>query len=175
MREDIVVVDEKDNFLGTEDKEKCHDGKGILHRGFIAMVYDSDSNLILARRSKKKRLWPGYWDGTVASHVREGETYEQAAKRRIKEELGISCDPKYRFKFRYAAKYDNKGIENEICAVLECSHNGKINPDSEEISELKKAKKEEIQPDKKKYVPWLLTALSKDKYLNNNLNRSEKC
>ncbi len=35
--EQIVIVDENDNYIGEEEKEKCHDGSGILHRGFLAM------------------------------------------------------------------------------------------------------------------------------------------
>src|SRR5574340_1522629 len=118
MPELIVTVDELDNVIGTEDKEKCHDGEGILHRAFLAMVFDASGNLILAKRSEKKRLWPGFWDGTVASHLFSDEDYAGASKRRLLEELGLETNSvKYLFKFRYKVGYKNIGTEHEICAV----------------------------------------------------------
>ena len=36
----IVIVDEDDNLIGEEEKEKCHDGNGILHRGFLVMIFN---------------------------------------------------------------------------------------------------------------------------------------
>jgi len=36
--EQIIIVDENDNCLGLEEKGKCHEGDGILHRAFLAMV-----------------------------------------------------------------------------------------------------------------------------------------
>jgi len=111
--EHIVIVDENDNYVGEEEKGKCHDGKGILHRGFLIMVFNKTGELLLARRSNKKRLWPGFWDGTVASHVIEEEDYIQASKRRLLQEIGVSTDKlKYLFKFRYHIGYKDIGSEN---------------------------------------------------------------
>ena len=45
-------------------------------------------------------LWPGDWDGTVASHPREGETYVSSAERRMPEEIGITCKMNYINKFK---------------------------------------------------------------------------
>ncbi len=81
--ENIVVVDDNDNLIGEEEKEKCHNGNGILHRGFLVMVFNRDGELFLTRRSEEKPLWPGYWDGTVASHVWRGEDYVHASRRRL--------------------------------------------------------------------------------------------
>jgi len=49
--EHIIIIDEDDNYIGEEDKEKCHDGNGILHRGFLAMVFNNAGELLLAQRS----------------------------------------------------------------------------------------------------------------------------
>ena len=47
MDERIIIVNEKDEEIGTELKEKCHDGEGILHRAFLAIVIDSEKNIWL--------------------------------------------------------------------------------------------------------------------------------
>jgi len=138
--EHIVIVDEDDNLVGEEEKGKCHEGNGILHRAILVMVFNRKRELLLARRSKKKRLWPGFWDGTVASHVFKEENYEQASKRRLSQEIGLITDNiEYLFKFRYKAGYKNIGAENEICAVIAVNNTdgAKLSPNHNEVSEMK--------------------------------------
>ncbi len=170
--ERIVIVDEEDNTLGQEDKKKCHDGDGILHRAFLAMVFNGSGQLLLTRRSEGKRLWPGYWDGTVASHTKMGEDYEQASRRRLKQEIGLNArDVHYLFKFRYKARYKDAGSENEICAVtvVTGADEKEIEPDSNEISEIRTVGIEALMEDARtagdRYTPWLLLALEQMKKL----------
>jgi isopentenyl-diphosphate delta-isomerase len=162
----IVIVDENDNFIGEEEKEKCHDGNGILHRGFLVMVFNNKRELLLARRSEKKRLWPGFWDGTIASHIVKGEDYIQASKRRLTQEIGlINNNVKYLFKFRYYVRYKNIGAENEICGVttVDGIDNGRIFPDSKEISDIKfistRVLIDDLRKNENKYTPWLILAM----------------
>jgi len=164
--ERIVIVDGNDNLIGEEDKDKCHDGDGILHRGFVAMVLSGEGELLLARRSGKKRLWPGFWDGTVASHLAGGEDYVTASKRRLVEEIGLSADDvKYLFKFQYRAKYKDVGAENEICAVtmVDGVDIGTIFPNSAEIVSVRTITQQALTEDMTKnpgaYTPWLILAL----------------
>jgi isopentenyl-diphosphate delta-isomerase len=164
--EHIVIVDTEDNFLGVEEKEKCHDGDGILHRGFLAMVLSDSGELLLTRRSDRKRLWPGFWDGTVASHVIEGEDYIQASRRRLSQEIGLTAgNIQYAFKFHYHIKYRNIGSENEICAVTLAGgfDAGSISVNDDEISAVKTITLESLMKDirenKQLYTPWLIIAM----------------
>ena len=75
MDEFVILVDGNDNPIGKEEKVKCHLPDGKLHRAFTALIFNKDGKLLLTKRSDSKMLWPGDWDGTVASHPREGETY----------------------------------------------------------------------------------------------------
>jgi isopentenyl-diphosphate delta-isomerase len=164
--EKIVIVDENDNFIGEEEKEKCHDGSGILHRAFLAMVFNGAGELLLTKRSDKKRLWPGFWDGTVASHVFGGEDYERASKRRLAQEIGLMTDAvRYLFKFQYKAQYQDKGTEHEICAVT-LAHDidfDRVLCDTNEISGVKAAGMrqllDDIEVNGDKYTPWFILAL----------------
>ena len=166
MSEELVIlVDENDNPIGTEEKVKCHLPNGKLHRAFTALIFNNEGKLLLTKRSDKKMLWPGYWDGTVASHPRESETYVSSAERRMPEEIGISCKMNYVNKFEYHVPYKDIGSENEICGTLI----GTIDSFDEsslikdEISEIKWISsdelKNELQQNRDAYCPWMILAL----------------
>lgn len=161
----LILVDENDNPVGFEEKVKCHLPNGKLHRAFTVLLFDKDGKLLLTRRSQSKMLWPGDWDGTVASHPRKSETYVSSAERRLPEEIGASCKLDYLFKFEYHVPYKNVGSENEICGALighvSESFQTKLVPD--EISEVKWLSSEDLYSDMEKnpqiYCPWMVVAL----------------
>ena len=161
----VILVDENDNPIGSEEKVKCHLPDGKLHRAFTALLFDRKSRLVLTRRAKEKMLWPGDWDGTVASHPREGETYASSAERRMPEELGISCKMDYLMKFEYHVPYKEIGSENEICGTLIgiIDESTQFKMIKDEIDEIKwiSAKElfSEIKNNPEKYCPWMLIAL----------------
>jgi len=117
MEEYVILVDQDDNPIGKEDKVKCHLPNGKLHRAFTALIFNGEGKLLLTKRSDKKMLWPSYWDGTIASHPRESETYVSSAERRMPEEIGIDCKMNYINKFEYHVPYKDVGSENEICGT----------------------------------------------------------
>ena len=161
----VILVDENDNPIGTEEKVKCHLPNGKLHRAFTALLFDKNGRLVLTRRAKGKMLWPEDWDGTFASHPRESETYVSSGERRMPEELGIKGRLDYLHKFEYHVPYKDVGSENEICGTLI----GVIDEDTElkeiegEIDEIKWISAEElmseIKTNPKIYCPWMLIAL----------------
>jgi len=166
MSEELVIlVDENDNSIGSEEKVKCHLPNGKLHRAFTALLFDEDGRLVLTRRAKEKMLWPNDWDGTFASHPRESETYVSSGERRMPEELGIKGTLDYLHKFEYHVPYKDVGSENEICGTLI----GIIDKSTElkeiegEIDEIKWISSKELIAELKKnpqiYCPWMLIAL----------------
>jgi len=165
MEEYVILVDQDDNPIGKEDKVKCHLPNGKLHRAFTALIFDGDGKLLLTKRSEGKMLWPNDWDGTVASHPRESETYVSSAERRMPEEIGISCKMNYVNKFEYHVPYKNIGSENEICGTLigmvDSFDNSCMIKD--EISEVKWINpdelKNELEQNRDAYCPWMVIAL----------------
>ena len=161
----LILVDEKDNPIGTEEKVKCHLPNGILHRAFTALLFDKNGKLVLTRRAKEKMLWPNDWDGTVASHPRESETYVSSGERRMPEELGIQCSLDYMFKFEYHVPYKDIGSENEICGTLIgiVDDSIKFSQIAGEIDEIKWISAEELHSELEKnpkiYCPWMIIAL----------------
>lgn len=117
MTRRLLLVDARDRVVGTASRRACHEGRGRRHRAFLVMLYNRRGELLLARRHRRKWLWPGFWDGTVAGHVEEGETYARAARRRVFEEMGVRPRLREVDRFAYTARYRGDG-ENEICAVF---------------------------------------------------------
>ncbi len=88
--EKVILVDENDNEIGTEEKIKAHkDGK--LHRAFSIFVFNSKGELLLQKRAKEKYHSGGLWSNTCCGHPRPDESLEAAAHRRLKEEMGFDC------------------------------------------------------------------------------------
>jgi len=110
-------------------------------------------------------LWPSDWDGTVASHPWESETYVSSAERRMPEEVGINCKMNYVNKFEYHVPYKNIGSENEICGTLIGTVDSFDNSCmiKDEISEVKWINpdelKNELEQNKDVYCPWMVIAL----------------
>ena len=159
MTEPILVIDENDNFLREEEKTKCHIGDGILHRAITVMVMDCKGRYLITKRSSKKMLWPGYWDGSISSHQRKGETDEESVRRRVKEELGVECkEVEFVLKIRYQSKYEDVGSENEIDYFFLAKGIDGVKPDSDEISKYKFLTLDELKKDmsinRDSYGPW---------------------
>lgn len=161
----VILVDENDNPIGTEEKVKCHLPNGKLHRAFTALLFDNEGRLILTRRAKEKMLWPNDWDGTFASHPRESETYVSSGERRMPEELGIEGTLDYLHKFEYHAPYKDVGSENEICGTLigVIDKSTEIKKIAGEIDEIKWISANELilelEKNPQMYCPWMLIAL----------------
>lgn len=67
----------------------------------------------LQRRAMTKSFLPGYFCTSAGGHVRSGETYIQAARRELREELGISC------KMRCAVRFSfNKGNHQRLISIF---------------------------------------------------------
>jgi len=165
MGEYVILVDQNDNPIGKEDKVKCHLPNGKLHRAFTALIFNTEGKLLLTKRSEGKMLWPNDWDGTVASHPRESETYVSSAERRMPEEIGIACKMNYVNKFEYHVPYKDIGSENEICGTLIGTIDSfdQSSMIKDEISEIKWINpdelKNELEQNMDVYCPWMVIAL----------------
>ena len=88
MEEQVVLITENDEVIGLMEKQQAHIN-GLLHRAFSVFLFNSKGEMLLQKRAGSKYHSPGQWTNAVCSHPRSGETYEEGAKRRLKEELGI--------------------------------------------------------------------------------------
>jgi isopentenyl-diphosphate delta-isomerase len=159
LRDSLILVDERDNTIGSCEKVDCHLGDGLLHRAFSVFLFNPAGQLLIQRRSQHKMLWPLYWANSCCSHPRTGEDTDDAAHRRIYEELGVKAELRYLYKFVYQAKYENVGSEYENCWVYFGEFDGKLSIDSNEIADYRFVTPAELSTELDAnpaiYSPWL--------------------
>jgi isopentenyl-diphosphate Delta-isomerase len=69
------TYDIEGNYLGTELRGICH-AQGIFHRAVYCFVFNTAGQLLLQRRSSKKKIAPLKWDLSVAEHLQPGESFK---------------------------------------------------------------------------------------------------
>ena len=60
MQEMLILVDENDNQIGTEEKIAAHE-KALLHRAFSVFVFNRKGELLLQKRAATKYHCGGLW------------------------------------------------------------------------------------------------------------------
>ncbi len=169
MTDNVVLIDEKNNVLGTTPKENVHTNNTQLHRGFSLFLFNKNKELLLQQRSNKKKTWPGVWSNSVCGHPQLGESVEDAAKRRLTDELHMQAEniqiicPDY----RYRVEKDGV-VENEICPILVGIASSEPAPQDSEVANIRWVPwgkwLEVIQKTPEEYSPWCSeeTALLKE-------------
>jgi isopentenyl-diphosphate delta-isomerase len=171
--QNVVAVDADDSEQGVVNRLEAHTGEGVRHRAFTALLFDEQQRILLAQRSPDKRLWDAHWDGTVASHPREGESQTEAARQRLEEELGITPDQYDSLtvtdRFEYRRRYYDEGLEHEVCAVLQATlSDTELDPDTSEVAGVLWAPYERLAHNRRWYrqlrlCPWFEIAMRRDR------------
>ena len=162
----VILVDEQDHELGLMEKMQAH-REGKLHRALSIFIFNSKKQLLLQKRANNKYHSAGLWTNTCCSHPRKNETTVAAAKRRLQEEMGMTCELKYRFAFIYEVQLKNDLIEHELDYV----YTGVIDTipilNPEEVSDYRYASMEEIEKDivqhPENYTAWFKLIISRVK------------
>lgn len=131
---DVVLVTEKDEAVGTMEKLKAHQ-EGLLHRAFSVFIFDREGRMLLQQRALNKYHGGGLWTNTCCSHPYPGENVEDAAVRRLSEEMGFTTRLKKIFAFTYHAHVENGLIEHEYDHVFTGEYNGAMNINSSEVAD----------------------------------------
>jgi len=131
--------------------------QGKLHRAFSIILFNKKGEVLIQKRAKSKYHSAGLWTNTCCSHPRPKEKIDQAAKRRLKEEMGIETDLKKIFSFIYKAKLGSL-VEYEFDHVFFGRFNGKPKPNEKEVEDWQWIKladlKTDIAKNPQKYTPW---------------------
>ena len=123
------IVDDSGKVLGKATRGECHNGSRLLHPVVHLHVFNSLGEVYLQRRPDWKDIQPGKWDTAVGGHLDYGETPEEALRREVREELGITgFIPKRIGQYVFDSKR-----ERELVYVNSAIYDGEIHPSQEEL------------------------------------------
>ena len=164
IQEHVILVDHTGREIGTQEKLQAH-REGKLHSAFSIFVFNAVGELLLQRRARTKYHSGGLWTNTCCSHPRPGESYYNAAKRRLNEEMGFDCELTGLFSFIYHTQLDNSLFEHELDHVFAGYYNGQPTPNPNEVDDWKwmniSALKQDVQESPENYTYWFKLTLDR--------------
>lgn len=129
----LEVVNHKGEVIRILPRAHIHGNPSMVHRVVHILVFNTKGELLLQKRSMSKDVAPGKWDTSVGGHLNPGEDPLSAARREMKEELGISLgEPKFLYTYIHTNSY-----ETELVYTYSCLYEGKIYFNPDEIDEVK--------------------------------------
>lgn len=166
----VLLVDEQDNELGVMEKMQAHE-EALLHRAISVFIFNSKGELLLQRRAAVKYHSAMLWTNACCTHPRPEEPMAAAAKRRLVEEMNISCDLVHQFSFIYHAQLDNGLTEHELDHVFFGYTDQEPIPNPDEVADWKYISMAELtiditsNPDQ--YTEWFKLIFDRIKQENN--------
>lgn len=129
QQEIFPIVDEDGTVVGHATRGECHSGSKLLHPVVHLHVFNKAGDVYLQKRPDWKDIQPGKWDTAVGGHLDYGESPDDALRREVREELGIT-----EFKPVFMGKYvfDSKR-ERELVYVNSTVYEGEIHPSEDEL------------------------------------------
>lgn len=128
-KEIFPVVDEQGHVIGKISRGEAHCGTKVLHPVVHLHVFNSAGDLYLQHRPAWKDIQPDKWDTATGGHVDYGEGIDDALRREVREELGIT-DFVPEFLCRYVFESDR---ERELVHVFRTVYDGAIKPNVNEL------------------------------------------
>ena len=157
----VILVNEADEAIGVMDKMQAHQ-KGLLHRAFSVFIFDKEGKMLLQKRALHKYHGGGLWSNTCCSHPYVHEATEDAAVRRLEEEMGFATPLKKIFHFTYKAAVENGLTEYEYDHVFAGTYDGEILFNPDEVDEVRYLPMTEIraalQQDGSNFTSWFRIA-----------------
>jgi isopentenyl-diphosphate delta-isomerase len=122
-------------------------------------IFNAQKLVLLTKRATKKKTFPGVWTNTVCGHPGPGESVEDAAKRRLHDELGMVAENIHVVApYQYCVKDESGIVENEICPILIGFSQKDPRKNDDEVDEWKWVQwtefLKEMSKEPKAYSPW---------------------
>ena len=132
-RERVILVDAADVEIGSAEKLSAHQD-GLLHRAFSVFIVNPRGEVLLQQRAETKYHSGGLWSNACCGHPRPGEAVENAARRRLEEELGFTCALAPAGSFLYRADVGGGLVEHEVDHLFIGRWAGDPAPDPGEVA-----------------------------------------
>jgi isopentenyl-diphosphate delta-isomerase len=162
-KEYLDIVDEEDKIIGKELRSVYYSSsaEGRYIRYVNVLVFNKKGHILLPLRSLDRSIFPGCYDFSCGEHVQEGEDYNQAVIRGMKEELGI-VNPSLKLLGKLGPKDKVSGFMQIYCFVTD---KDSFDYEKEAIEKLEwfEVKKilELIEKDESKFKDDLIVVLEK--------------
>jgi len=123
------LVNENGETIGKASRQECHSGTKLLHTVVHLHIFNENGDIFLQKRAMTKDIQPGKWDTSVGVHIDYGETVEEALRREVREELGITdFNPVYITTYVFEST-----VEKELVNTFRTVYTGSISPDTTEL------------------------------------------
>lgn len=132
-KQEVILVSAQDEETGVMEKMEAHQ-KGLLHRAFSVFIFDRNGRMLLQQRAAQKYHGGLLWTNACCSHPYPGERVEDAAERRLQEELGFTIPLQKAFSFTYKAEVENNLIEHEFDHVFVGEYEGEMKLNADEVA-----------------------------------------
>jgi len=129
MMEIYDIVDMDDEIIGAMTRDELRSTDAI-HRSVVIIVLNRKNEILIQKRSHNLGN-PGKWS-LVAGHVDSGETYDDAAKRELSEEMFSEGIPHIEMKKLFKTLM-NSYAGRVFFSVYSCVYDGVFTPDKEEV------------------------------------------
>lgn len=160
--QEVILVTEMDVPIGTIEKMQAHT-RGLLHRAFSIFIFDNTGRILLQQRSGEKYHGAQLWSNTCCSHPYPNENVEEAAQRRLKEEMGFCTPLQKQFEFMYRTEVENNLIEHEYDHVFTGTYDGPVKVNDKEVADYCYEEMENvkwaIKEHPQKFTAWFKIAL----------------
>lgn len=164
--DEVVLVNERDEPIGSAPKLAAHLNGGRLHRAFSVFVFDSAGRMLLQRRAAGKYHFGSLWTNACCSHPRAGRPMVDSAGARLRYEFGFDVPLDPLFSFIYRAEDPASGLtEHEFDHVLVGRFDGTPSPNPEEIDAWKWVERDELIQEvaecPERFTPWFKIVLGR--------------
>jgi len=142
----FAEVDEEGREIGKMTRWEAHHGatpccgmagcppvKGVkrLHAVVHLHLFNSKGELYMQHRPSWKDIQPDKWDTACGGHVDYGESIDEALRREVREELGISNLDGVEFMGKYVFESLR---ERELVYVHRLVYDGEVKPSADELN-----------------------------------------
>jgi isopentenyl-diphosphate delta-isomerase len=156
----VVLINGKGKPAGTASKLAAHQ-RGLRHQAISVIIRNEAGHILLQRRNLEKYHSGGEWTNACCSHPRPGEKATAAARRRLREEMGISVPLKFLFQTEYRATVSADLVEHEVVDVFAGTFEGTPHPDPDEVADWCWIRPDALRIDMhhnaRRYTPWFHT------------------
>ena len=140
----VDLVDAHDAVVGRATIGRCL-REGLLHRAVAVQIVRSNGKFLLQQRSRRDVWHPGLWTLSSTGHVKEGEGYGAAARREMREELGIEGKLEPVRKYKMPRFTDKGSTEYEWVSFFLCFTDSKCAIDPVELEGVKEVTEGELR------------------------------